>query len=131
MHLKTHEAIHTNERPFKCKFCDLSFRIPKHRSDHIKFDHLKEVGYTCDVCGKLFRDFTLLTKHMKTHTGIKPHECEFCSRRFLDKHDLVVHTRIHTGERPYSCNFCDSSFVASTNLRKHMNSRHKDKVAFK
>lgn len=109
----------------------MSFRIPKHRSDHVKFDHLKEHGHTCEICGKLFRDSYLLAKHLTTHTGIKPHGCNFCTRRFLSKHDLVVHTRLHTGERPFSCDFCHCKFVASTNLRKHMNSKHKDQVGKK
>lgn len=129
--LEAHEAIHTNTKPFKCKLCDLSFSIPKHRSDHYKFDHLKQAGLTCEMCGKVFREPYTFAKHLTTHTGEKPHACDFCTRRFLSKHDLIVHTRLHTGERPFGCDFCDEFFVANTNLRKHIKSKHKDQLAQK
>ena len=50
---KDHELIHKSEKPFACRFCDLTFR------------HLKTVK-----------------EHERTHTGEKPYVCNFCGMKF-------------------------------------------------
>ncbi|XP_053707595.1 zinc finger protein 70-like [Synchiropus splendidus] len=75
--------------------------------------------YACDWCCKSFAQSADLRRHLRTHTGERPHRCNICSKRFSQRGNLRRHLRIHTGERPYSCPHCCRSFSDSDTMKKH------------
>ncbi|KAM7387654.1 hypothetical protein PAMA_010002 [Pampus argenteus] len=79
----------------------------------------KRKTYACDWCCKSFAQSADLRRHLRTHTGERPHRCTFCSKSFSQRGNLRRHLRIHTGERPYSCPYCCRTFSDGDTMKKH------------
>ena len=64
--------------------------MQKYTNKHIKENSFSGVHLT-------------LTRHQRTHTGVKPDVCNACGKSFTPQCSLTLHQRIHSGEKPKVC----------------------------
>lgn len=92
--------------------------------DQSPLKSLKDVDtvrpFPCNICGKMFTQRGTMTRHMRSHLGLKPFACEECGMRFTRQYRLTEHMRVHSGEKPYQCQVCGGKFTQQRNLISHM-----------
>lgn len=97
---------------FKCTQCDMSFLKARSLAMHMK-KHNKKVKerFVCDVCSKSFSLKTLLRRHLRIHSTVKPYQCTKCPKTYSRQDQLTNHIKKHDGCKPYSCSFCKKGML--------------------
>ncbi|GAB1303448.1 Zinc finger protein 997 [Apodemus speciosus] len=85
---------------------------------HVR-SHSGEKPHECIQCGKAFARPCHLQCHKITHTGQKPYECSQCSKAFEKPCHLQCHKITQTGEKPYKCSQCGKAFAQHSTFRYH------------
>ena len=122
---------------FPCRtHCDESFLTMYNRKHHL--ENLDST--TCKECGKEFKGWRGVERHMKQlHSEKKAEiECEHCRRQFketyIKRHIKLLHSNEKVLEATYEkgarfeCNTCEGVFDRNTNLQNHMK-KHSSKNA--
>uniref|UniRef100_A0A671MXR0 C2H2-type domain-containing protein n=1 Tax=Sinocyclocheilus anshuiensis TaxID=1608454 RepID=A0A671MXR0_9TELE len=127
--------LHTEEKPYKCPYCDKSFTLSSclvlHKRTHAgeKPHHtcrlccktfISSRKYKCSVCSKMFMQSSQLMRHKTIHTGEKPFKCPYCNKCFGRASHLKTHRRLHTGEKPFKCTLCERAFTQKAGLIIHL-----------
>jgi len=79
---------------------------------------------SCELCDRVFKHRNSLVYHMRSHSGIRPHQCELCGKSFFASSALKVHLRLHSGDKPYDCEHCGRKFRQWGDLKYHITSIH-------
>ncbi|XP_022109457.1 zinc finger protein 502-like [Acanthaster planci] len=118
-HLKYHQKVHSNIRPYTCEICNQSFLQLGHLKRHVRI-HTQDKPFACDMCNKSFRQSSHLTCHKRIHTNEKPYCCEVCGMGFRQKSAVFRHiSRKHVKERHYVCTICNRGYSGEADLRRH------------
>ncbi|KAM6990643.1 zinc finger and BTB domain-containing protein 41 [Tautogolabrus adspersus] len=125
-HLQEHMILHTQDRPFKCSYCDEYFKSRFARLKHQEKFHLGP--FPCEICGRQFNDTGNRKRHMEcTHGGKRKWTCFICGKSVRERTTLKEHMRIHSGEKPHLCSICGQSFRHGSSYRLHLRVHHDDK----
>ena len=114
-------------KQFPCSFCERSFEHSGKLHRHLRI-HTGERPHECQVCGKTFIQSGQLVIHMRSHTGERPYVCSICEKGFSCSKQLKVHNRTHTKEKPYCCDICGKSFGYNHVLKLHQVAHYAEKI---
>ena len=80
---------------------------------------------TCEFCGRKFGDLSHLSRHLKSHMGIKDYVCSECGKAFTEKRYRDDHYNTkHLGLMNYPCEHCGKPFGRYNTLFAHMKQVH-------
>ncbi|XP_037674263.1 zinc finger protein 596-like isoform X1 [Choloepus didactylus] len=122
----THKQIQTGNNSYDCRLCGKAFRNISVLRQHER-TCTGEKRYVCHLCGKSFTRCCNLKEHERNHTGEKASVCHQCGKIVTDSSKLRIHVRTHNVEKPYICHLCGKSYKYRVDLRQHEKSHTGEK----
>ena len=119
--LKSHMAVHSDDRPFTCEECGKSFKTEYALQAHFNIHNgVKE--FKCDICDYRSWNQSLLRRHKERHSSSKDFRCPECEssfvcRRYLNAHIRAIHRLGHL--KPHVCDQCGKGFRTRDHLKRH------------
>ncbi|XP_070201736.1 zinc finger protein 184-like isoform X2 [Littorina saxatilis] len=99
--LRSHIKVHVRDKKFKCDQCSASFIFSNALWVHQHSSHSEARPYVCRECDASFKLPSHLKRHMYLHTGEKPFKCDQCSATFIQRGNMKIHMKVHNkGNQP-------------------------------
>ena len=90
--MKIHVKIHS------CKYCKKTFSQKHSVKTHERI-HTGEKPYSCTYCEKKFSQQQSVKAHERIHTGEKPYSCNNCNYRATSRGNMTKHELMHAKEK--------------------------------
>lgn len=79
-------------------------KATSHKVGASKPQHRRERTFSCQLCNKIYRDPSGLSRHRRTHLGYRPSSCSVCGKRFRDQSEVKRHMKVHENRKPVTGN---------------------------
>ena len=122
--LKYHEQKHKASVIFQCEICHQICTCKSQLLRHIRYKHTNEKPYKCKYCSFASVERHKLKNHLAVHTGSLNFQCKICHKSFPNNLSLKRHERIHKDTKEWVCILCFKAVRSCGNLCIHMNQRH-------
>jgi len=143
---KMHVSRNAAEEVFECQLCGEKKDFLSHISDHVMGPaHLDVFIYRCAYCNKLFRNWSIYSRHRATHTnpnkemkpapnaGLKQGDMNITLQHHLIEHDLFVghdegmrivrEYMVQVEKQTYRCKLCPFQ-SRSQGVESHIFAKH-------
>uniref|UniRef100_A0A1A8USP6 Zinc finger protein 473 n=1 Tax=Nothobranchius furzeri TaxID=105023 RepID=A0A1A8USP6_NOTFU len=141
--MERHMKSHSEDRPYKCSYCEKKFKNPyvlkRHEKEICKRRDQKRTGTpeTCEtpklpserleveICNSQEHLENLSNQDKPSAPSLfledpdKGKYCPMCSRFLHSTRDLKKHLRSHSEERPFVCVTCEKGFKYKDTIKKH------------
>ncbi|XP_013104796.1 transcription factor grauzone isoform X2 [Stomoxys calcitrans] len=122
--LADHLQWHKNPDAFKCKMCNEVLSNSRDLTSHISSQHPDNVdileNYECEHCFKQFRNYTIFKNHLRTHSKDKDVECQICNKRLESEFQLRRHMdSFHKDASLHICDICGKHFKCKDSFKRH------------
>jgi uncharacterized Zn-finger protein len=94
--LRTHRIWHSEHRSFPCLTCGKRFKTKYTLRWHDLAVHKNEHPFHCPYCERQFKRLSDLIVHKRKHTGERPFPCSICMQKFFTKSDMLKHAKKHS-----------------------------------
>lgn len=111
-----------DSRSHSCRKCNTYYWDLNHLRKHSASCRKPNKLSLCDVCGREFRNNSVLRIHRKEHSEIKKiYECFLCRKTMNSKYSLKHHIQmIHAVAEPkFKCEYCDREFYRKSHYSRH------------
>ena len=120
--------LKTGTKLYKCQTCLLEFSRRKtlvlHEALHEENIIRPEV-FKCKLCSRTFTSASSLENHFAVHRKGAMHRCQKCLITFVDNTDLKLHmNKKHKEKDSLSCDNCMCVFSGETQLSRHVQKVH-------
>ena len=123
--LQKHGYDHKNKnKKLYCTQCEYSTIHRQAFKRHMATLHSDERPFKCNYCDSSFKTKLILVQHERIHTGERPYKCKYCEKAFRQQKQCKTHQDIHEQNYKYLCKICDRKFIQSGNLKLHMRKHH-------
>jgi len=116
------KIIQTDEKAFKCDQPACDFVALDICGLQCHLDDVHNIGGTCEICGRFFKNKAYIAKHMLIHNKNRqrPYQCIVCEKRFFSTGLLKQHLSIHWSTRRLVCDFCGEIFDSKESMVPHI-----------
>lgn len=113
--MERHMRSHSEERPYKCAYCEKKFKNP-----YVLKRHQREICKSREQKRPRRRDAPRSSPQPPAAgASAEGKVCPICSRILPCTADIAKHLRSHSEERPFVCVTCEKGFKYKDTLKKH------------